>query len=112
MPIAYKVSNLVVSSSIEPEAFGRVSIEAQSMEKPIVASDIGGSKETIIKDKSGLLFKSGDPIALAEKIKEIMNYQDNTLQSMGIEGRKNVIKKFDVEKMCNSTFLEYKKLIK
>ena len=112
MPIAYKVSNLVVSSSIEPEAFGRVSIEAQSMEKPIVASDIGGSKETIIKDKSGLLFKSGDPIALAEKIKEIMSYQDNTLQSMGIEGRKNVIKKFDVEKMCNSTFLEYKKLIK
>ena len=60
------------------------------MEKPIVASDIGGSKETIVKDKSGLIFKSADPISLAEKIKEIMNYEDNTLQSMGIEGRKNV----------------------
>ena len=112
MPVAYKISNLVVSASIEPEAFGRVSVEAQSMEKPIVASDIGGSKETIVKDKSGLFFKSEDPISLAEKIKEIMNYEDNTLQSMGIEGRKNVIKKFDVEKMCNSTFVEYKKLIK
>ena len=40
-----------------------------------------------------------------------MNYEDNTLQSMGIEGRKNVIKKFDVEKMCISTYSEYKKLL-
>ena len=51
MPLAYKVSNLVVSASIEPEAFGRVAIEAQSMEKPIIASDIGGSNETITNNK-------------------------------------------------------------
>ena len=47
MPLAYKLSDLVVSASIEPEAFGRVAVEAQSMEKPIIASDIGGSNETI-----------------------------------------------------------------
>ena len=44
MPLAYKISNFVVSASVEPEAFGRVAIEAQSMEKPILASNIGGSK--------------------------------------------------------------------
>ena len=71
MPLAYKLADVVVSSSIEPEAFGRVSVEAQAMEKPIIASEIGGSKETIIKDKSGLLFKSGDPMALADKLKEV-----------------------------------------
>ena len=54
MPMAYGIANLVCSCSIEPEAFGRVSVEAQSMEIPIIASDIGGSKETIIKDKTGL----------------------------------------------------------
>jgi len=43
MPLAYKISDLVVSASVEPEAFGRVAVEAQSMEKPIIASDIGGS---------------------------------------------------------------------
>ena len=48
MALAYKVSNIVVSSSIEPEAFGRVAVEAQSMEKVIIASNIGGSNETII----------------------------------------------------------------
>ena len=57
MPIAYEISNVVVSSSIEPEAFGRVSVEAQSMEKPIIASNIGGSKETIINDKTGFYLK-------------------------------------------------------
>ena len=111
MPLAYKLADVVVSASIEPEAFGRVSVEAQSMEKPIVASEIGGSKETIVKNKSGLFFKSGDPISLAEKIKEILNSDENIRQLMGKEGRKNVLKKFDIEKMCNSTITEYKKLI-
>ncbi len=51
MALAYKVSDIVISASIEPEAFGRVAVEAQSMEKPIIASDIGGSNETIIDEK-------------------------------------------------------------
>ena len=111
MPVAYKLADVVVSASIEPEAFGRVSVEAQSMEMPIIASDIGGSRETILKDKSGLLFKSGDPISLVEKLKEILNFDESTLKLMGTEGRKNVLKKFDIEKMCNSTIAEYIKLI-
>ena len=111
MPIAYKLADVVVSASIEPEAFGRVSVEAQSMEKPIVASKIGGSKETILKDKSGLFFKSGDPIDLADKLKEVLSLDEKTLKLMGIEGRKNVLKKFDVEKMCSSTITEYRKII-
>ena len=66
MPVAYKISDLIVSSSIEPEAFGRVSVEAQSMEKPIIASNIGGSKETIINDKTGFLFEAGKPASLSK----------------------------------------------
>jgi glycosyltransferase involved in cell wall biosynthesis len=111
MPLAYKVSNLVVSASIEPEAFGRVAIEAQSMEKPIIASDIGGSNETIINNFSGFLFESDNAKSLSKKIIEILNSDESTLKLMGIEGRKNVIKKFNVEKMCFSTYSEYKKLL-
>ena len=111
MPLAYKISNLVVSASIEPEAFGRVAVEAQSMEKPILASNIGGSKETIINDKTGFLFEAGNSDALSKKIIEILKLDETTLKSMGIEGRKNVIKKFNIERMCCSTYLEYKKLI-
>ena len=112
MPVAYGIANLVCSCSYEPEAFGRVSVEAQSMQVPIIASDIGGSMETIIKDKTGYLFKNKDPNALANSIVAIMQKDYTTLKSIGIEGRKNVLKKFDVDKMCQTTFTEYKKLIK
>jgi len=111
MPLAYKISDLIVSASIEPEAFGRVTVEAQSMEKPIIASDIGGSKETIINNKTGFLFESGNPESLSKKIIEVLNLDESKLKSVGIEGRKNVIKKFNVEKMCFSTYSEYKKLL-
>ncbi len=112
MPSAYKISNIVVSSSIEPEAFGRISVEAQSMEKPIIASNIGGSKETIINDKTGFLFDAGNSSSLSKKIVEVLQLDETTLKSLGNEGRKNVIKKFNIEKMCISTYSEYKKLIK
>jgi len=111
MPVAYKIANLVCSCSIEPEAFGRVSVEAQSMEVPVIASNIGGSKETIIKDKTGFLFKSGDSKDLANLLSIIMQKDYNSLKSIGFEGRRNILKKFDVDKMCNTTFTEYKKLI-
>ena len=111
MPVAYSVSNVVVSASIEPEAFGRISVEAQSMKKPIVASNIGGSMETIVDNKTGLLFSSSDHHSLSEKLDFIFRLDDTSLNVMGNNGRKNVQKKFNVEKMCFSTYSEYKKLI-
>ena len=111
MPIAYEISDVVVSSSIEPEAFGRISVEAQSMEKPIIASNIGGSNETIINNRTGFLFEAGNSKNLGAKLSEILNLSEVTLNGIGAEGRKNVIKKFNVEKMCNSTYSEYKKLL-
>ena len=111
MPLAYKISDFIINCSIEPEAFGRVAVEAQAMEKIIIASNIGGSKETIIDNKTGFLFDAGDALALSDKLAHIFDLDETTLKSMGIEGRKNVIKKFNVEKMCFSTYSEYKKLL-
>ena len=111
MALAYKVSDIVVSASIEPEAFGRVSVEAQSMEKPIIASNIGGSNETIVDEKTGFLFDSGNAKSLSQKILKVLTMDETSLKSIGIEGRKNIIQKFNVEKMCFSTYSEYKRLI-
>ena len=111
MALAYKVSDIVISASIEPEAFGRVAVEAQSMEKPIIASDIGGSNETIIDEKTGFLFESSNAKSLSEKILKVLSMDETLLQSIGKEGRKNIIQKFNVEKMCFSTYSEYKRLI-
>ena len=111
MALAYKVSDFVVSASIEPEAFGRVAVEAQSMEKLIIASNIGGSNETILDEKTGFLFESGDMNSLSKKIIKAITMDETSLKLIGKEGRKNVIKKFNVEKMCFSTYSEYKRLL-
>jgi glycosyltransferase involved in cell wall biosynthesis len=111
MALAYKVSDIIVSASIEPEAFGRVAVEAQSMEKLIIASNIGGSNETIIDEKTGFLFKSGDAESLSKKIIHGLTMDETSRNLMGKEGRNNIIKKFNVEKMCFSTYSEYKRLL-
>ena len=111
MALAYKVSDIIVSASIEPEAFGRVAVEAQSMEKLVIASNIGGSNETIIDEKTGFLFKSGDAESLSKKIIHGLTMDETSINLMGKEGRNNIIKKFNVEKMCFSTYSEYKRLL-
>ena len=111
MPLAYSLADAVVSASVEPEAFGRVSVEAQAMGKIIVASNLGGSKETIVKGKSGFLYKHDDPRQLAKTLNDVIEMDQDSLNSIGNEGRKNVTKKFDVESMCDSTLREYKKLL-
>ncbi len=111
MALAYKVSDIIVSASTEPEAFGRVAVEAQSMEKPIIASNIGGSNETIIDEKTGFLYEAGNTKSLSNKILRTLNMNETLLKSIGNEGRKNIVQKFNVEKMCFSTYSEYKKLL-
>jgi glycosyltransferase involved in cell wall biosynthesis len=112
MPLAYSLADVVVSASIEPEAFGRVAVEAQSMGKPIVASNIGGSKETILNKKTGFLYKFDDPRELAKSLNAVIQLSQDELKLMGNEGRKNITKKFDVETMCYTNLNEYKKLLK
>jgi len=112
MPLAYSLSDVVVSASVEPEAFGRISVEAQSMGKPIIASNIGGSKETVINKKTGFLYRHDDPRELAKCLNTVIQLSPDELKLMGNEGRKNITKKFDVETMCQTNLKEYKRLIK
>ncbi len=81
------------------------------MEKPIIASNIGGSNETVIDEKTGYLYEAGNAKSLSKKILKTLTINEAQLKSIGIEGRKNIVQKFNVEKMCFSTYSEYKKLI-
>ena len=80
------------------------------MQKLIIASDIGGSNETVIDGKTGILFNAANFDDLANKIRKGMNMEPDELEEMGIKGRENDVKKFNVEKMGFSTYSEYKKL--
>ena len=111
MPLAYSFVNLVVSASIEPEAFGRISIEAQAMQKPILASSIGGSIETIIQGETGWLFKASSVEDLAENIYKISKKEKSEIEKIGLMGRKNVCENFTKTKMCRKTLEIYESLV-
>lgn len=111
MPLAYAAVNLVVSASIEPEAFGRVSIEAQAMKKPILASAIGGSIETVLDKKTGWLFKPNNIEDLANNIYNISKMEKSALKTIGSEGRKNVSENYTKDIMCLKTLEIYHSLV-
>ena len=88
-----------------------MSVEAQSMEKPILASDIGGSLETVINNKTGWLFKNNDANDLAEKIRMIIQTDQNVLDLIGRQGRKNVKENYTRDLMVSRTLEIYKSLV-
>ena len=69
MPAAYMLTDVVVSASTEPEAFGRVAVEGQAMGRMVVATDHGGSRETIVDGRTGWLVQPNDTNSLADAIR-------------------------------------------
>ena len=111
MPSAYNASDLIISASIEPEAFGRVAVEAQAMQRPILVSNIGGSLETVIDKKTGWHFESGDQSSLAKKIVEISKIEKKELELIGVNARAHVVNNYTIEQMCSKTLEIYKALV-
>ena len=67
--------------------------------------------ETIIDEKTGFLYEAGNAKSLSKKILKLLYLDETLLKSIGTEGRKNIVQKFNVEKMCFSTYSEYKRLL-
>ncbi len=111
MASAYKLSDIIVSASTEPEAFGRVAIEGQAMKKIVIASNIGGSKETIKDGKTGFLFESSNHEDLAKKIEKILNMDTQEIQNIGDQARTHILANFSLDLMLNKTIDLYKKAI-
>lgn len=63
-----KACNLIAHTSISPEPFGRVIVEAMLCQKPVIATKAGGAIELVENHKTGWLVSSGNPVELAEII--------------------------------------------
>lgn len=108
---AYMLSDVVLSTSLEPEAFGRVAIEAQAMGKPVIATAIGGSCETVIPGKTGWLVEPYDTEALAQAITEAISLPIEQKKQMGETARAHVAAHFSLEQMCDKTIAVYRELL-
>lgn len=111
MAAAYAISHVVVSASVRPEAFGRVAIEAQAMERIIIATNIGGSLETIIDGKTGYLVDVTNSDHMAQMIDKALNMSEYGVRQMGLLARRNIEENFSNQTMCEQTLNIYKSLL-
>jgi glycosyltransferase involved in cell wall biosynthesis len=112
MPAAFLLADIVLStSSSEPEAFGRTTIEAMAMGKPVIATAHGGSLETVVPGVTGWLVKPADPGELAGVIEEALAMTQEQLQERGENGRLRVAANFTAEAMCEQTLAFYYELL-
>jgi len=111
MPAAYMHADVVVSASTDPEAFGRVMIEAQAMGRPVVASDHGGARETVVPGVTGWLVPPGDAQALADRIEEALALSPMTRAAMARAASEHVRARFSTALMCSRTVALYREVL-
>ncbi|MFT6332337.1 MAG: glycosyltransferase involved in cell wall biosynthesis [Lentimonas sp.] len=111
MPAAYLVADVIISASTKPEAFGRIAIEAGAMEKIIVATNIGGSLETVIDGETGFLVKNNDVDDLAEKIDLVLNLKKSEKEKIQKKASKHIRENFSNKKMLDKTIEFYHSIL-
>lgn len=111
VPALMMVSDVILSTAIEPEAFGRISVEGQAMGKIVVASDIGGSLDTIQDGITGKFFKSGDSQSLADALDWALTLNDKEKQKISAAAIKNVREHFTKQIMCDKTIDVYREVV-
>ena len=107
MAAAYKLSDVVVSASTRPEAFGRVVAEAQAMGRPVIATDHGGTLETVIRDETGWLVPPGDPDALAAALDKALSLDGAARERLAQRAMAHIRQHFTNDEMCQKTLAVY-----
>lgn len=111
MPAAYLLADVVAAPSRDPEGFGRVVVEAQAMGRPVVATDHGGARETIVPGETGWLVPAGNAPALAAAIGAALALAPAARHSLGARARAHVAERFTREAMCARTIDVYEELL-
>jgi len=108
MPTALAAADIVISASTDPEAFGRVAVEAQAMQKPVVATAHGGALETVVEGETGFLVSPGNSEALASGVRNALDWKDYN----GPAARARIAANFSTESLQAKTLAIYKDLLK
>ena len=111
MAAAYLASDIVLAPSTRPEAFGRVAAEAAAMERPVIVSDHGGGRETVIEYETGARVTPGDASALSGALRAMIGLGPTVRASMGAAGRAHVVRHFSKRGLQTATLTVYKRLL-
>jgi glycosyltransferase involved in cell wall biosynthesis len=111
MAAAYKIADVVVSASTEPEAFGRVVAEAQAIGKPVIAPGHGAAPEIILPDVTGWLVPPGDPAALAGALEKALALDTAAREALANTAIARIRANFTTARMCAATIDVYRELL-
>ena len=111
MPAAYMLAHCVLSASTDPEAFGRVAVEAQAMGCPVIATNHGGGRETVDHDTTGLLVEPGDAQAMASAMEEILDLSDEERGWVNDAATARVRDNFSIARMQAATLDVYERVL-
>jgi glycosyltransferase involved in cell wall biosynthesis len=111
MPAALMLADVVVSASTEPEAFGRAVIEAQAMERVVIAAGHGGAAETVKHGETGILVPPGDAAALAAAITAVLALPSADRRALGARARASVLEHYTVAAMQQATLAVYAEVL-
>ena len=112
MPAAYLLADLAIAPSLEPEAFGRTAVEPQVMGRPVMASDHGATRETVVPGETGWLVKPGDAEAWANALTEACDAGAAKRQVMGQAARARARRLYSVDAMCEATLDVYARVLR
>ena len=111
MPAAYMLTDVVVSASMDPEAFGRIIPEAQALGRPVIATNHGGALETVIQGETGWLVPPGDIQALTNAIEGVLALDVDARKVLAQKAVANVREKFSKNAMCAKTLSVYDEIL-
>jgi glycosyltransferase involved in cell wall biosynthesis len=111
MTEAYTLASLVICPSIEPEAFGRVPVEAQACARPVIATRHGGACETVTDGVTGWLVTPNDSDALARTIETALTLTTAEKEAMAHNARWSVEQHFSTRAMQQKTLAIYQELL-
>ena len=111
MPAALMLADVVVSASTDPEAFGRIMVEAQAMGRPVIASDHGASQELVLPNETGWLIPPNDTATLAEALDKALALDAQARESWAQGAISRAREQFTKQKMCAATLDVYRELL-
>jgi len=111
IPAALLLADIVVHASTDPEAFGRTVVEAQAMERVVIAADLGAPRETVVEGETGFRVPPGDPQALAAAIARALALPAAERAAIGERARRAVLAGYTTRRMQNATLEVYRELL-
>jgi glycosyltransferase involved in cell wall biosynthesis len=111
MPAAYMLADVVVSASSDPEAFGRVIVEAQAMGRPVIVTNHGAVRETVIAGETAWAVPPNDADALAEALADALGLDADQRAILGERAMTYVNARFTRDRMCQDTLAVYDELL-